>query len=128
MTSVRTAALIVTLALGLLAAPPPAAAEQSGKVPRIGVLGPTPEGGTYIYALREGLRELGYVEGQNITIEWRWTQGTAKRFPDLAAELVQLKVDVIVAGSNPGILAAQKATRTIPIVMVLATFRCKNEW
>ncbi len=122
-------ALIVTLALGILVAPFVSTAEQPGKVPRIGVLtGLSPEGAPYIYGLREGLRELGYVEGQTITIEWRWTQGTAKRFPDLAAELVQLKVDVIVAGSNPGILAAQKATRTIPIVMVLATFRCKNEW
>jgi putative ABC transport system substrate-binding protein len=72
-------------------------------------------------ALREGLREFGYVEGQNIAFEWRVSGGRAERFPDFAAELVGLKVDVIVAADNPAIAAAQKATRTTPIVMVLAT-------
>jgi putative ABC transport system substrate-binding protein len=79
--------------------------------------GQTPEFSPPIFALREGLRELGYVEGQNIAIEWRWARGKLERFPDLAAELVQLKVDVIVVATVPGAQAAQRATRTIPIVM-----------
>ena len=74
-----------------------------------------------ILALREGLRELGYVEGQNIAIEWRWAQGKSERFPGLAAELVQLDVDIIVAATDAAVQAAQRATRTIPIVMVFAT-------
>jgi len=116
----RTAALIVTL--GVLLAPLAADAQPPGKVPRIGVLtGLSPKGSPWIYGLREGLRGFGYLEGQNIALEWRWTHGKAERFPDLAAELVRLKVDVIVATNNPAIHAAQRATRTIPIVMVIAT-------
>ena len=65
-----------------------------------------------------GLRELGYVEGKNIIIEYRWAEGKYERLPGLAAELVQMKVDVIVAASTPAIQAAQQATTTIPIVMV----------
>ncbi len=65
----------------------------------------------------EELRELGYVEGRNIVLEWRYSGGRAERFADLAAELVRLKVDLIVAGDNPAIAAAQRATQTIPIVM-----------
>ena len=64
------------------------------------------------------MRELGYVEGKNLVIEWRFADGQYERLPGLAAELVQLKVDVIVAGGPPAIIAAQKATTTIPIVMV----------
>ena len=71
-----------------------------------------------IYGLRRGLRELGYVEGQNIAIEWRWAHGRAERFPELTIELVELKVDVIVAASNPAVRAVQRVTRTTPIVMV----------
>jgi putative ABC transport system substrate-binding protein len=97
-------------------------AQPVGKVPRIGVLGAaSPEWAPHTDALRQGLRELGYVEGQNITSEWRWARGDPKRFPEIAAELVRLNVDVIVADNNPAIAAAQKATRTIPIVMVVAT-------
>src|SRR6266850_3099311 len=94
-------------------------AQQARKVPRIGVLGgQSPEMSPPILALREGLRELGYVEGQNIAIEWRWAHGRAERFPELTIELVELKVDVIVAASNPAVRAAQRVTRTTPIVMV----------
>jgi len=112
----RTIGLISTFALGLLAGPLPAGAHHTGKVYRIGYLknggiGPNEE------AFREALRELGYVEGQNIVIEWRPAKGKLERLPELAAELVRLKVDCIVAvGLGPtGI--AKRATTTIPIVM-----------
>jgi putative ABC transport system substrate-binding protein len=112
---------IATLALLLLVTPFLAEAQQTGKVSRIGVLtSATPESDRG-RALREGLRELGYVEGRNIAFEWRVAGGRAERLPELAAELVKLKVDVIVASDNPSIVAAQKATRTTPIVMVLST-------
>ena len=68
-------------------------------------------------AFLKGMRELGYVEGKNLVVEWRFADGKFERLPGLAAELVQLKVDVIVAVASPAIGAAQKATTTIPIVM-----------
>jgi putative ABC transport system substrate-binding protein len=114
----RLAPRIVAIAVALLAAVP-AAEAQSGKVSRIGVLSSLSRGappGTL--ALVEGLRELGHVEGQNVAIEWRGAEGQASRFPALAAELVQLDVDVIVATVPLAIQAAQSATKTIPIVMV----------
>ncbi len=112
------AAVVAALALALLAAPFAAEAQQTRKVPRVGVLGgQSPEISPPILALRQGLSELGYVEGQNIAIEWRWAQGKNERYPDLAAELVKLKVDIIVAPTTGGAQAAQRATRTIPIVM-----------
>src|SRR5262245_60138933 len=95
--------------------------QQTGKVWRIGVLGGVagPESARWA-TFRKMLRESGYMEGQNIAIEWRMSGGRAERFPDLAAELARLKVDVIVAADNPATAAAQRATKTIPIVMVLA--------
>ena len=113
---------VLALAPVLLASPFSAEAQQAGKVPRIGVLGVlSPEGtAPYASAFREGLRELGYVEGQNVTIEWRYAHGNVERFPDLAAELVRLRVDIIWAPNDPAIAAAQRATRTIPVVMMLA--------
>jgi putative ABC transport system substrate-binding protein len=75
----------------------------------------------YSEALRQGLHDRGYVDGENITLQWRSAGDKPERLPDLAAELVRLKVDVIVAGSNTAIAAAQKATHTIPIVMVYAS-------
>jgi len=111
-------AFLSTMAGGLLAAPLAAEGQQPRKVPRIGVLGgQSPEISPPILVLREGLRELGYVEGQNIAIEWRWAQGKDERYSDLAAELVKLKVDIIVAPTTAGAQAAQRATKTIPIVM-----------
>jgi putative ABC transport system substrate-binding protein len=111
-------AFISGITVGLLAAPLAAEAQQTRKVPRVGVLGgQSLEMSPPILALREGLRELGYVEGENITIEWRWAQGKDERYSDLAAELVKLKVDIIVAATTTGAQAAQRATRTIPIVM-----------
>ena len=103
------------LASGLLAAPLAAEAQQAGKVHRIGYL----SGGLSTYrieAFRQGLRELGWVEGQNIVIEYRYAEGRFDRLPDLAAELVRLKVDIIVALATPASAAAKNATGTIPIV------------
>src|SRR5262245_15655089 len=98
----------------------PAEAQQPGKIPRIGYLGPfTPSASAALLeAFRQGLRELGYVEGQNISIDYRWAEGTPDRFPALAAELISLRVDVIVTQSNAAVAALQQATRTIPIVVV----------
>ena len=113
----RTIGLIVTLALclALLAAD----AQPPKKVPRIGYLAPAPRSASGgIDAFREGLRELGYVEGQNIAIESRFTEGRDERARDLATELVQLGVDVIVAASTAHALAAKHAMSTIPIVFV----------
>ncbi len=119
----RTIGLISTLVLGFLAGPLPTEAQQAGKVYRIGYLtGRSGRGGASYDAFRQRLRELGYVEGQNLVIERRFTGGKAGRLRDRArepaAELVRLKVDVIVTPGGPGtIRAAQGATRTIPIVM-----------
>src|SRR5882672_8967509 len=101
-------ALLITLALGLLTAPLPATAQQPTKVYRIGRLsaGPPSEPSPGLEAFRQGLRDLGYVEGQNLVIEDRHAEGNPERLRDLAAELVRLKVDVIVAGGGSGIRAA----------------------
>ena len=110
------------LALGTLSAPLPAEAQATGKVARIGVLSQgSPTSGEHIReAFRQGLRDLGYVEGQNIVIEYRYAEGKAERLPDLAAELLRLKVDVIVSGGTLAPLAAKHATRTVPIVLAAA--------
>jgi putative tryptophan/tyrosine transport system substrate-binding protein len=101
----------------LLAAPLAAEAQQPKKIPVIGYLiersGPT----AFDEAFRLGLRELGYFEGRNVVVEYRWAEGKAERLPALAAELVRLKVDVIVTSGTPGGQAAKNATSTIPIVM-----------
>jgi putative tryptophan/tyrosine transport system substrate-binding protein len=93
-------------------------AQQPKRVPRIGFLvdGTPSTHSTRIEAFREGLRELGYVEEKNITIEYRYAAGMADRLSDLVTELVSLKVDVIMTGGTPAVLAAKKATKTIPIV------------
>jgi putative ABC transport system substrate-binding protein len=111
---------IGTLAGGLLAAPLAAGAQQAGKVYRIGYLSlgslESPETRASLDAFRQGLRERGYVEGQNIVIEYRAADGKIERLPALATELARLKVDLIVAGSTPGARAARQATTTIPII------------
>jgi putative ABC transport system substrate-binding protein len=96
-----------------------AEAQQPTKIPRIGFLLAVPAStiSARLEAFRHGLRELGYVEGKNIIIEWRSTEGKADRLPTLAAELVRLKVDVIVSGGPPPTRSAKQATNTIPIVM-----------
>jgi putative ABC transport system substrate-binding protein len=111
---------ILALTLGLIAAPLAAEAQQAGKVYRIGFLGnstPALEA-NLVGPFREGLRDLGYVEGRNILIEYRWAEGQYERFPTLIAELAALKVDVIVAAGTPAALAVKKATTSIPLVML----------
>ena len=112
--------LIVTLAFVSLVAPLAAQAQQAAKTDRIGVLipGTSAAASHHLEAFRQGLRELGYIDGKNIVLEVRWSEGRHDRLPDLASELVRLKVDVIVAGSTPGALAAKNATGTIPIVIL----------
>ena len=108
------------LTLGTLAAPLAAEAQRAGNVPRIAFLTTTsPENSPTTEAFRRGLRDLGYVEGQNITVEYRWGRGSAERFPEFVAEVVRLKVDLIVAANDAAGSAAQKATKTIPIVVAL---------
>jgi putative ABC transport system substrate-binding protein len=108
----------------LLAAPLAAEAQQAGKVWRIGVLAgsppTTPEAARPWEALMLRLRELGYVEGQNLVVERRWAEGRADRYHELAAELVALKPDVIIAAFTPSVSAAKRTTSTIPIVMAIA--------
>ena len=111
--------LLVALSAGALAAPLACFAQQQrSKVARIGVLESTSSSANQRELLIAGLRELGYVEGKNMIIEDRWAEGQYERLPGLAAELVQMKVDVIIAGGSPAVQAAQQATTTIPIVMV----------
>jgi len=108
-------------ALALLAASP-AAAQPPGKIPRIGYLGnssPALERES-VEAFRQGLRELGYAEGHNILIEFRWAEGRYDRLGELAAELARLKVDVLLTAGTPGTLAAKQATQTTPIVMAVS--------
>ena len=118
----RRIGLAVVLAASLtLASLGTAAAQPAGTVPRVGYLNPgsssDPVRQRRLEALRQGLRELGYVEGQNIALELRWAEGKYDRYPALAADLVRLKVDVIVAQGGAATKAAQRSTRTIPIVM-----------
>src|SRR6185295_11311843 len=106
--------------LALLAAPLAAEAQPAGKVYRIGFLGGTSRiaNTSMTNAFSQGLRELGYVESQNVAIEYRYAEGKYERFPDYVNELVHLKVDVIVAVPTAAALAAKNATGTIPIVTV----------
>ncbi len=111
--------LTVVLALGLLAPPLGAEAQQAGRVPRVGFLYPGSSARlARLEGFWQGLRELGYVEGQNIVIERRAAEGRYERLPHLAAELVSLRPDVLVGVGTPGAVAAKGATRTIPIVIV----------
>ena len=115
---------LVTLGAGALAfaAPPSSFTQQQGKVWRVGFLSLSAASLTspYSNAFLKGMRELGYVEGKNLVIEWRFADGHFERLPSLATDLVRLKVDVIVAGGSPAISAAQKATSAIPIVLAPA--------
>jgi ABC-type uncharacterized transport system substrate-binding protein len=103
----------------LLAAPLAAEAQPAAKIARIGYLAFNLASSPHVHeAFRQGLRDLGYVEGRNVVIEYRHAEGKAERFPTLAAELVSLKVDLIVAGAYQATLATKNATKTIPIIMV----------
>jgi putative ABC transport system substrate-binding protein len=113
--------LLVALGASALAAPFGSFAQQQGKVWRVGFLAlrqvAISDSDYYYGPFRQGMRKLGYVEGKNLIIEWRSADGKSERLPGLAVELVQLKVDVIVAGGTQATSTAQKATTTIPIVM-----------
>jgi putative ABC transport system substrate-binding protein len=110
---------LLTSLAGAFAAPLAAEAQATGKVPRIAFLTTTSPGGSPTTdAFVRGLRELGYVEGHNLAVEWRWGRGSTERFSDFAAEAVRLKVDIIVAANDVAGRAAQRATKTIPIVIV----------
>ena len=110
--------IVVAIGAGALA-PLASFAQQPAKVARIGFLGAESASGyaSNVEAMQAGLRDLGYVEGKNIVIEFRWAEGKYDRLPELAAELVRLKVAVIVTHGTPGTLASKRATTTIPIVM-----------
>jgi len=106
--------------LALLAAGPAGAAPPSTKSARVGRLSPlsASSDAPLLEALRQGLRELGWIEGRNLAIESRFADGRSERLPELARQLVRLRVDVIVAGSTIGAVMAQRVTTTLPIVMV----------
>ncbi len=106
--------------VGVLAAPLAAEAQEAGKVARIGVLNSGSPPAPFVESFKQGLRELGYVDGRNVSIEYRWAEGRDERLPGLAADLVRLKVDVIVASSQAAV-AAKHATTAIPIVMPIIT-------
>jgi putative ABC transport system substrate-binding protein len=114
--------LTLALAALLVALPSVGEAQNPAKVARVGYLSPSSPAADAVQseAFRQGLRALGYVEGQNLLLEARYSDGHAVRLPELAAELVRLKVDVIVAGPTTAVRAVQQATRTIPIVMAFA--------
>ncbi len=115
----RRETIVALVALG--AVPLAAEAQQATKVPRIGYLWGNLTGSPHMTeGFRQGLRDLGYVEGRNIVIEFRDAEGKLERLPALAAELVALKVDVIVVGGTVAALAAKQATRTLPVVFVSA--------
>ena len=113
------ARVIAVLLLAIAAACPPVDAQQASRVPKIGLLtGGTPGSAAHLVeAFRQGLRELGQVEGKTFVLEFRHGEGSSKRLPELARELVHLKVDVIVVSSDVAIAAVKRETRTIPIVM-----------
>ena len=118
----RKSTFFVVLYAMLFALSLPVEAQQPKRVPRIGyvrVVGIPSTSGPNVEAFRRGLRDLGYVEGENIVIEFRYAEGKADRIPSLVAELVQLKVDVLVSGDDPTIRVAKQATKTIPIVMLI---------
>ena len=109
------AAFVLALALAMTA-PSVTKAQAGEKVVRIGILRPGSPPDPFVETFRQALQDLGYAEGRNLSIEIRWAEGRDERLPGLAAELVRLKVDVIVAGGRPPVVAARQATATIPIV------------
>jgi putative ABC transport system substrate-binding protein len=115
----QTAGIIALLVLGLLASPLAVDGQQAGKVYRVGYFGPSTKEdmAPRVAMLVQGLRDLGYVEGQNLVIEYRWAEGKSDRYHGIVAELIQRKVDVIVTTSTATIKAAKQVTKAVPIVM-----------
>jgi putative ABC transport system substrate-binding protein len=113
-------ACIGGVAASLLAWPVRALAQQPAKIPRVGILGNNPA--PPWDGLRRGLAELGYADGRNVTLDWRWGEGKADRYPALANELVQSKVDLIVTSSTQATIAVKQATSSIPIVMLNSVY------
>ena len=112
---------IGTLAGGLLASPFTTIAQQPAKLPKVGYLGVV-ENSPVLEGFRQGMRELGYVDGRNVTMEWRWSEGRTDRLPALALELVQLNVDIIVVSSTQAARAAKQGTSKTPIVMANSAY------
>src|ERR1051325_7715496 len=113
--------LISIFAVVIFASAHPAETQQPKKVPRIGYLTTGSPSSASVRAFQQGLRDLGYIESQNITIEYRSSEGMAERLPNLVAELVQLKVDILIVSGSLTTQAAKNATQTIPIVMTTVT-------
>jgi len=113
---------ITLLGAAAAAWPFAARAQQAGKLPTIGFLGPNTRSAAseWVVALAQRLRELGWMEGRTITIEYRWAEGREERFPEIAAEFVRLKVELIVTSGTPAVMASKKATSVIPIVFATA--------
>jgi putative ABC transport system substrate-binding protein len=111
---------LTVLGVAAAGAPLTAASQDPRKLPRIGFLGNSTAilEANLVGPFREGLRDLGYVDGRNIVIEYRWAEGSYERFPSLIAELLAMKVDVIVTAGTPAALAVKKATTSVPLVMV----------
>jgi putative tryptophan/tyrosine transport system substrate-binding protein len=109
---------VLTLCALLFALSFPAHAQQPAKIPRLGVLAGSSSAGEAprVEAFRQGLRDLGHVEGKNIAIEYRYADAKFDKLPALADELIRLKVEVLVVATTPAVQAAKNATRTIPIV------------
>lgn len=123
----KTTSLVVALSFVLLVAPVAAETQQTGRIYRLGILTPAapptgPDSRRGYLETIEVLREIGYVEGQNLLVERRYAEGRAERLPALAAELVQRRVDVIVAAGALAVQAAREATNSIPIVMATGGF------
>ena len=110
--------LLIMLGLGAIASPGTVFGQQPGKRWRIGYLASSTPPPHLLKAFREGMRERGYVEDVNLSVEYRWTEGSVERLPELAAELARLKVDLMFTWATPATVAAMRATAKIPIVMV----------
>ena len=108
----------ITLIGGAVAWPPAARAQHAGKLPTIGLLGPTTASAMapWIAVFVQRLRELGWIEGRTVVMEYRWAEARSERFAEIAAEFVKLKVDVIVTYASAPVLAAKQATTLVPIV------------
>src|SRR4029453_950661 len=108
---------LIAIAVALTVCPALASAQQPQNIPRVGILFIGGRDQPHLEAFKQGLRERGYVEGKNIALEYRYAEGREERLPELAAELVQVKVDVIVVTADISAQAAQRATKTLPIVV-----------